>query len=111
MLADQATIGAEGDSDRKAGTAIYLRAYGRHLLREHDGERVRIQRIIHRVLEPPRFRPAEMQSWSLTHPNTYSVDVEVVVQRSDLEREAVRVGQNASDRRSATGGWSSGGVR
>jgi hypothetical protein len=111
MLADQATIGATNENDRKLGSQIYLRAYGRHLLREHDGQRVRLQRVIHLVLDPPRFRPAEMQNWTLTHPNTYQVDTEVVVQRNDLEREAARIGQKTLNQRPSAGGWSSGVVR
>jgi hypothetical protein len=106
MLADQATIPAINENDRKLGTSIYLRAYGRHLLRIHNGQQVRLQRVIHRVLEPPLFRTPETQSWSYTHPNTYRVDAEVVVQRSELERESPRVGQTLPNRR--IGGWTSG---
>jgi hypothetical protein len=116
MLADQATVGAANENDRKAGTAIFLRAYGRHLLRVHNGQRVRVTRVIHRILDPPRFRPPEMQNWSYTHPKTYEVDLEVVVQRSEIEREAPRVGQVpqnqfSPNQRRPAGGWSSGVVR
>jgi hypothetical protein len=116
MLADQATVDAPNESDRKAGTAILLRAYGRHLLRVHNGQRVRVTRVIHRILDPPRYRPPEMQNWSYTHPNTYQVDTEVVVQRSEIEREPARVGQLppnqfSPNQRRPAGGWSSGVVR
>jgi hypothetical protein len=66
-----------------------------------------MQRVIHWVLPPPQFRPAEQRDWKLDHPKTYEVQAEVTQQRRDLELDAARPGQ----RRGAAAGWTSGGWR
>jgi hypothetical protein len=107
MLADQAMVASDDENVRRQGSQKYLTAYARHLLREYDGQRIRMQRVIHWVLPPSQFRPAEQRDWKLDHPNTYEVQAEVTQNRRDLDLEAARAG----DRRGAAVGWRSGGWR
>jgi hypothetical protein len=111
MLADQAMVASDDANVRKAGSQKYLTAYARHLLRVNDGERIRMQRVIHWVLPPPMYRPPDEREWKLDHPKTYEVQAEVVQNRRDVELSSERASLYGPGARSAASGWSSGGPR
>jgi hypothetical protein len=80
MLADQAGLPSEDEQFRKFWQRKYLEAYARQLLRENDGQSIRLQWVIHYSL-PPLL--AE-QGRKLTDPESYEVVMEVTQHRSDL---------------------------
>jgi hypothetical protein len=109
MLADQATLPTEEENLRNEWTRKYLTAYARHLLRVHDGERIRIWRVAHWILPPPMMRRPEDRDKKLDDPSTYEIQLEVTQSRRDIELEdAQRAGQTTDLR---GGGWTSGGLR
>jgi hypothetical protein len=104
MLAAQAGLGMADERTDNEWTAKYLTAYAFHLLREHDGERIRIRRVIHEVLPPPVARRPEDRDLALNDPKTYRVQIEVVKNRQDLQMEERK-------NLGASAGWTSGGRR
>jgi hypothetical protein len=109
MLADQASFPSEDEKLRNDWTRKYLTAYARHLLRVHNGERIRIQRVVHWVLPPPLARRPEDRDKKLDDPSTFQIEVEVVQTRRDLESADAQRANRTSDLRG--GGWTSGGLR
>jgi hypothetical protein len=84
MLADQVGIPSEDEEFRKLWQRKYLEAYGRQLLREYDGQTVRVKWIAHYSL-PPQL--AE-QGRKMNDPESYETLMEVTQRRSDLEPQA-----------------------
>jgi hypothetical protein len=81
MLADQAGAGLDEERDADRWKRKFLDSYARHLLRESDGEAVRIRWIEHRPLDPgDAFNGAKLDD-----PSTYrQILPDVIVRRSDL---------------------------
>lgn len=84
MLADQMSgVGVYGDPQRDK--ELMLKAYGRHLLRKHDGAEVRIETEFHESLHPADVRnnadPAD--------PRYYRKEMNVVQRRGDLDAPLV----------------------
>jgi len=94
MLADQVGIPSNDEQFRKQWQRTYLEAYARQLLREYDGQSVRVRWIAHYAL-PPQF--AE-QGRKLNDPEGYETLMEVTQRRSDL-------GPQTNDQ---SGAWQSG---
>jgi hypothetical protein len=80
MLADQAGLPSDDEQYRKLWQRKYLEAYARQLLREHDGESIRLRWIIHYSLPPLLAQ----QGRKLTDPESYETEMEVTQRRSDL---------------------------
>jgi hypothetical protein len=81
MLADQLGLGVEDERDPNLWKRKFLEAYARHILRESDGEMVRVRYIEHVPLDPK----LALQGAKLDDPSTYKqVLPDVVVRRSDL---------------------------
>ncbi|MEX0641127.1 MAG: hypothetical protein WD468_00420 [Pirellulales bacterium] len=81
MLADQLGIGAEDERDPNLWKRRFLEGYARHLLRESDGEMIRVRYFEHMPLDPE----LALQGAKLDDPSTYKqVLPDVVVRRSDL---------------------------
>jgi hypothetical protein len=104
MLAAQAGIDHPEERVANSWTEKYLTAYALHLLREHEGERVRLRRVIHDVLPPPMWRRTEEREMALDDQRTYRIHLEVIKTRNDLEAQE-RASQAVSRR------WTSGGMR
>jgi hypothetical protein len=104
MLADQSNLGIEEERLNNEWTTKFLSAYAFQLMRELDGQRVRIRRVVHDVLPPPLARRPEEQQMALNDPKTYRVHLEIVKNRSDLEMEERR-------QLDMSAGWTSGGRR
>jgi hypothetical protein len=81
MLADQCVVPSPTEEEERRWQEIYLRNYARQLLREHGGETVRVQRIVHY----PLFRDDALAGRTLTFPETYKTEVEVTQRRADLD--------------------------
>jgi hypothetical protein len=109
MLADQASLPTEDENLSKDWTKKYLTAYARHLLRVHDGERIRIQRVVHWIQPPPLMRNPEDRDKKLNDPSTYEIQLEVTQSRRDLELDDAQRTNQTTDLRN--GGWTSGGLR
>jgi hypothetical protein len=80
MLADQAGLPSEDENYRKLWQRKYLEAYARQLLREHDGQSIRLRWVIHYSLPPLLAQ----QGRKLTDPESYETEMEVTQRRSDL---------------------------
>jgi hypothetical protein len=109
MLADQATVPHPDEKIAAEWTRKYLTAYAQHLLRVNEGERIRIQRVVHEVLPPPMMRRPEDRDKKLDDPSTYRILIEVTQTRRDLEIADEASSKQTTDRRA--GGWTSGGLR
>jgi hypothetical protein len=107
MLADQCEGPTPVESEQTRWKQTYLTAYARELLRQYGGESVRVQRIIHY----PLFRDDALEGRSLTYPETYRMDLEVVQRRQDLDLPAPNQSSHWNQlRRDVASGWQ-GGVR
>jgi hypothetical protein len=112
MLADQADFPSPDEKVNKEWTRRYLEAYGQELLRKHDGERIRIQRVVHDVLMPPMMRRPEDRNKKLDDPSTYRVELEVVQTRRDVELDDKKgANQSNPQNRIGSAGWTPGGRR
>jgi hypothetical protein len=113
MLADQAGQFDDPHAPNpNLWTEKYLTAYAFHLLRIHDGQRVRIRRVIHDVLMPPlpNLRRDEDMEKKLTDPSTYSPQLEVVKTRADLAAYDAEMA-NRLPAGGQSSGWTPGGMR
>ncbi len=79
MLADQAGAGLPDEQ----GQRRFLEAYARQLLRQFQGESVRVRWVAHHPLDP--FRASDPVK--LDTPESYELRLEVVQRRSDLRDE------------------------
>ncbi len=84
MLADQVGIPSSDEEYSKQWQRRYLEAYARQLLREHEGQSVRVQWIVHYQL-PPDLAKQEVK---ITDPKSYQLLMEVTQRRSDLASPA-----------------------
>jgi hypothetical protein len=79
MLAAQ--VGSPGDDPQRQRRA--LEAYARQLLRQFNGETVRVRWVEHQAADPSRVTPPI----KLDAPEGYKLLMEVVQRRSDLGQE------------------------
>jgi hypothetical protein len=79
MLAEQA--GSPGDDPERQRRS--LEAYARQLLRQFNGESIRVRWVEHQAADPSRITPPI----KLDAPETYKLLMEVVQRRSDLGPE------------------------
>jgi len=106
MLADQCQLPAPSEAEERRWTETYLKTYARQLLREYGGQSVRVQRIVHY----PLFMDDALKGRSLTYPETYRTEMEVVQRRQDLDLPAPSQSGWIQLRRDVASGWR-GGVR